>query len=247
MKSKSTTDIIYGRHPVVDAIKAGQSIDKLMLQQGTRGEFEKEIRQLAKTYDIPLQYAPKERLNKMTRGNHQGIIGLLSIITYQKFEDILPLIYERSESPLLLLLDGITDVRNLGAIARSAECSGAHALIIPSKGSAQINAEALKTSAGALAKIPVCRVSSMVNTVQTLKDYGVRILASDLKAEAYLYDIDMKGPVAFILGSEGEGVSKALLQEADQSFLIPQKGTTDSFNVSVATGIMLYEVLRQRK
>jgi 23S rRNA (guanosine2251-2'-O)-methyltransferase len=247
MKSKHKPDLIYGRHPVIDAINAGTSIDKLMLQQGTRGDFEKEIRQLARTHDIPLQYVPKERMNKMTKGNHQGIIGLLSLITYYKVEDVLPMIYEKGETPLLLILDGITDVRNLGAIARSAEVCGAHALIVPGRGSAQINAEALKTSAGALATIPVCRASSLVNTLEMLKEYGIRTYASDLQGEAMLAELDLTGPVAFILGSEGEGISKAMVSGADQTFRIPQKGQTDSFNVSVAAGIMLYEVVRQRQ
>lgn len=246
MKAKHKPDLIYGRHPVVDAIQAGTSIDKLVLQQGTRGDFEKEIRQLARTFDIPLQYVPKERMNKMTKGNHQGIIGFLSLITYYKIEDVMPLIFERGEIPLLLILDGITDVRNLGAIARSAEAFGAHALIIPQKGSAQINAEAMKTSSGALAKIPVCRVNSLVNTTQFLKDYGIQIVASDLQGDTSLASLTLSDGVAFVLGAEGDGISKSMLECADIRFSIPQRGTTDSLNVSVAAGVMLYEVVRQR-
>ena len=217
-----------------------------MLQQGVRGDFEKEIRQFSREHHIPLQVVPKERLNRMVKGNHQGIIGFLSLIPYYRLEDLLPTIYERSEIPLLVLLDSVTDVRNLGAIARSAECSGAHALVIPRKGSALINAEAIKTSAGALTKLPVCREGSLVKAIEWLRLSGVRVLASDLSAEKPLYEMDLHGPVCLVVGSEGEGISKAVRQEADELFIIPQRGTTDSFNVSVAAGIMLYEALRQR-
>lgn len=239
--------MIFGRHPVVEAIQSGVAFDKLILQQGVRGEFEKEIRQLSREFDIPLQVAPKERLRKWTTANHQGIVGLQSLIPYHRVEDILPLIYERSETPLLVLLDGVTDVRNLGAIARSAECVGAHALIIPKKGSALINGEAIKTSAGALNRIPVCRESSLINAIELLQQSGVRVLVSDLQAKKYVYDLDMRGPVALVVGSEDTGISTGVAQRADERFIIPQAGDTDSFNVSVAAGIMLYETIRQRK
>lgn len=245
MKEKDK-DIIYGRHPVLDAIRSGAVIDKLLLQQGTRGEFEKDIRLLSRQYNIPVQVVPKERLNKEVRGNHQGIVGFLSHIRYYKMEDVLPSIFERSETPLLILLDGVTDVRNMGAIARSAECFGAHALVVPRKGGAQINAEAIKASAGALARIPVCRESSLIAAVEFLQMSGVRVMAGDLKASKMLYDLDLKQPVALVAGSEGEGVNPALAQKADELFLIPQHGATNSLNVSVATGIMLYEAVRQR-
>lgn len=245
MKHKDQ-QLIYGRHPVLDAIGAGQPIDKLMLQQGIRGDFEKELRQLSKAHNIPMQVVPKERLNKLVRGNHQGVIGVLSPIRYYLLEDVLPTIYERSEQPLILLLDGVTDVRNLGAIARSAEIAGAHALVVPRKGSAQINAEALKTSAGALTKIPVCRESSLLAAVETLQLSGIPLMVSDLGAERLLFEVDFTGPAALVIGAEGRGVSREMVQAATETFLIPQRGTTDSFNVSVATGIMLYEVMRQR-
>lgn len=244
--AEKSNQIIYGRHPVVDAIKGGSSIDKLLLQQGIRGEFEKEIRYLCKTFRIPLQVVPKERLNKIVRGNHQGVVGFLGLIPYYQLEDVLPMIYEKSEIPLIVLLDGVTDVRNLGAIARSAELCGAHALVIPRKGSAQINAEALKTSAGALNKILVCREGSMIKAIEFLQLSGIQVLASHLKANKMIFNLDMKGPTALVLGSEDKGVSSAITEKANELFLIPQKGTTDSFNVSVAAGIMLYEVVRQR-
>jgi len=243
---KDTTTIIYGRHPIVDAIQAGQTIDKILLQQGTRGELEKEIRHLSKEYGIPLQYVPKEKLSQITKGNHQGIVGFISLVQYYLLEDVLPGIFEKSETPLILLLDGVTDVRNFGAIARSAEIAGVQTIVVPLKGSALINADAMKTSAGALAKIPVCRESSLAKAIDYLKLSGIRIFASDLKAEKMVYDLDFKQPIAILIGSEGEGINAALLRQADEVFKIPQVGTTDSLNVSVATGIILYEAMRQR-
>jgi len=238
--------VIYGRHPVVDLIQSGKPVDKLLLQQGTRGEFEKEIRGLSKTFQIPLKVVPKDRLARITEGNHQGIIALLSPIPYYKLEDVLPMVYEQSKVPLFILLDGITDVRNFGSIARSAECCGVDAIIIPSKGAARINADAIKTSAGALSKIPVCRCRSLMGAIEYLQLSGIQVLASSLRSDKMVYDLDLQLPTAFIIGSEGEGVSTPLLRKSDQQFIIPQLGETDSYNVAVATGIMLYETVRQR-
>ena len=245
-KNQFKKSIIYGRHPITDAINSGTSIDKIMLQQGIRGEFEKEIRHLTKANNIPLQVVPKERLSKFVRGNHQGIVGFLSMLTYYRLEDVLPMIYEKSETPLILLLDGVTDVRNFGAIARSAEVCGVHAIVIPQKGGARINEEAIKTSAGALTKIPVCREKSLISAMEYLQLSGIQIFASDLKATKKIYELDWTQPAAIVIGSEGEGVSFPVLKKVNENFIIPQKGTTDSFNVSVATGIILYEVMRQR-
>jgi len=238
-------ELIYGRHPVLDAIRAGRELDKVMLQRGTRGEFEKEVRALCKEHDIPLQYAPKERLQKWTKGNHQGIIALLAMIPYYRLEDLIPMLYEREDVPLIVILDGVTDVRNFGAIARTAECAGAHALVIPRKGAARINADAMKTSVGALAHLPVCREDSLNNAIDLLKMSGIQVFASDLKGEKILHELDFTVPTAIVLGSEDEGVSHGILNKSER-FVIPQKGKTDSYNVSVAAGMMLYEVLRQR-
>lgn len=237
---------IYGKHPVIDAIKSGASVDKVVLQQGLRGDLEKEMRQLSKQHGIPVQFVPKERMNKMVRGNHQGIIAWIAPIQLHKIETILPALFEQEETPLLLILDGVTDVRNMGAIARTAECFGVHALILPQKGSARINEEAMKASAGALSKIPICRESSMMNTLAFLGRSGVQVLASSLQAEQSIEEMDFKEPTAIVVGAEGPGISKAIAMAADALFLIPQKGTTDSLNVSVATGVILYEVNRQR-
>ncbi len=190
---------------------------------------------------------PKERLNRFVRGNHQGVMCWLSLIEYQSLEDLLPSIYEKSEVPLLLLLDGVTDVRNFGAIARSAEVFGAHAIVIPRKKSAQITPDAIKTSAGALLEIPVCRESSIIAAIEFLQQSGVQVYASDLKSRREMKELDLTVPCAMIIGAEDRGVSRSLLQVVDKTFLIPQAGKTDSLNVSVATGIMMYEAMSQRK
>lgn len=237
---------IFGRHPVLEALQAGQPVEKVWLQQGTRGDFEKELRRLCRQHRIPLTIIPKEKLNRMVRGNHQGVVGLQAVAAYQQLEDILPFIYEKGEQPLILLLDGVTDTRNFGAIARSAELCGVHALVIPAKGSAGLTPDALKTSAGALARIPVCRVKSLVSTIELLQQSGVPVFASDLSGNQSLPDMQLGGPAALVLGSEGEGISRGVAKAADQCFKIPQLGTLNSFNVSVAAGIMLYETMRQR-
>jgi 23S rRNA (guanosine2251-2'-O)-methyltransferase len=245
-KENQDQHIIFGRHPVTDALASGQDIDRIMIQQGTRGEFEKEIRHACKEREIPLHVSPKERLDRVVRGNHQGIIAFGALIQYQELDAILAHVFERGETPLIVMLDGVTDVRNLGAIARSAVCCGAHALIIPAKGNAQINPEAIKTSAGALHSIPVCRVNSIVNTLEQLKHSGLASFAGDLQAAQPIYQLDLSVPLVIIAGAEGEGVSNAVLTRVDHRFIIPQAATTNSFNVSVATGITLYEVMRQR-
>lgn len=239
-------EVIFGRHPVLDAVRAGLSVDKIILQQGVRGEFEKEVRQLCKAEGIPMVVVPKERMGKWTRGNHQGVVALISAISFYRLEQVLPSVFERGETPLFLILDGITDVRNFGAIARTAEVCGAHGLVVPRKQTAWINAEAMKTSAGALAHLPVCREPGLGEAVELLQQSGIQVLASDLRAEKYLFDLDLRLPVAMILGAEGEGISPALRTAASEVFVIPQRGITDSLNVSVAAGMMLYEAMRQR-
>lgn len=246
MSMKKSRTLIFGRHPVLDAIKAGKTIQKVIMQQGFRGPLEKEIRNICKVHAIPFQFLPKERIEYLVSGNHQGVIAYLSPIDFQQLEDILPFVYEQSQIPLFLLLDGVTDVRNFGAIARTAEVMGAHAIVVPRKKSAQINADAIKTSAGALMKIPVCREASIIATIEMLQQSGVQVFASDLYASNSIVEMDFKGPTALVIGAEDRGVSPSILKEVDQTFIIPQYGETDSLNVSVATGMMLYEVIRQR-
>ncbi|MCB0635812.1 MAG: 23S rRNA (guanosine(2251)-2'-O)-methyltransferase RlmB [Lewinella sp.] len=238
---------IFGRHPVLEALEAGQPLEKVWLQQGTRGDFERDLRHWCRDRQVPLVVIPKERLGRMVRGNHQGVVALIAAAPYYELEDVLPLVYERSQTPLFVLLDGVTDVRNFGAIARSAEVCGAQAVVIPQKNSAGLTAEAVKASAGALSRIPVCRVKSLVTAIGYLRESGVRVMASDLSGEQYLHELDLAGPVALVLGSEGEGISQGVAQAADKCFRIPQVGELNSFNVSVAAGIMLYEAMRQRE
>ena len=214
---------------------------------GVRGELEKMLRKLCKQANVPLQVVPKERMNRMTGGNHQGLIGYISAIQYQRLDDILPIIFEQAEQPLIVLLDGVTDVRNFGAIARSAECLGAHALVVEGKNIAPVNAEAIKTSAGALTTLPVCRTHSLVNAIEQLKLYGIKVISTDVNRGKAVDQLELTVPLAVIMGSEGKGVRKALLDRADECLIIPQTGKTDSLNVSVASGIIFYEVSRQRR
>jgi len=239
---------IYGHHPVVEAIEAGKPVDKVFFQQGIRGEMEKEIRHLTKAHNIPLQVVPRERLNKMVRGAHQGVVAQLSAVEYQSLEELLPLFMESDTVPLFVLLDNITDVRNFGAICRSAECAGALAVIVPQSGAAPANEEAMKASAGALARITVCRVRSIFSTVEFLQQSGVQVVATALTDRSVpIYAVNFKQPTALLMGSEGTGVHPKLLKMADVVAKIPQASSFDSFNVSVATGIALYEVMRQNQ
>jgi 23S rRNA (guanosine2251-2'-O)-methyltransferase len=238
--------LIYGRHPIMDAIENGASIDKIMLSQSLKGDYEKELRSICKERNIPLHVVPKDRISNVTQKNHQGVLGFLSFLEYQLIEDVFPLIYERGEVPLIMVLDSITDVRNMGAIARSAEAMGVHAMIIPFKKTAQINAEAMKTSAGALTKIPVCRTASLGNAIDYLLMNGLQVVAAELRGKDTLEELDLTLPTAIVMGSEDEGVRPHILRKATSWFKIPMMGTTDSFNVSVAAGIVLYETIRQR-
>jgi 23S rRNA (guanosine2251-2'-O)-methyltransferase len=240
-------NFIYGIHPVIEALKSGKEIEKIMIQKGLRGEGFQQLHSLTREMEIPIQFVPLEKLDRMTRQNHQGVVAMISEITYQKIEAILPTAYEQGKVPLVLVLDHITDVRNLGAIARTAECSGADAILIPEKGSAQVNQDAIKTSAGALYKVPVCRYNSVKETITFLKSSGLKIIAATEKANSDYTDVDMKQPLALILGSEESGISAEFLGQADELIQIPIKGEIQSLNVSVAAGVILYEILRQRK
>jgi 23S rRNA (guanosine2251-2'-O)-methyltransferase len=240
------SNYICGRNPVLEALKEKKEVAKIWLQQGTRGELEKEIRRLGRERNIPVSYVPKIKLDKMVRGNHQGIAALLSPMTFVELQDLVPHTFEKGEPPLFVILDGVTDIRNLGAIARSAEVLGAHGLIFSSENSGQINEEAVKSSAGALMRIPVCRVKSLGKALEYLSASGVFLLAADLQAEKPVYSLDLTEPIAILLGSEGAGLSIQSLERADETFIIPQFGETDSLNVSVSCGIILYEVSRQR-
>jgi 23S rRNA (guanosine2251-2'-O)-methyltransferase len=238
--------VVYGRHPVLEALEAGKTIDKILFQQGLTGELEKQIRRWCADNKVPLQIVPKEKLNQISHGNHQGVIAHLSEVQYFELSDVLPTVYERGETPLIVVTEGITDVRNFGAIARSADATGVHTLVTSRKGGALINADAIKTSAGALHRLPVCRESSALVAVEFLKNSGVQIAAAEVKGGVPLYQVDFKLPTAIILGAEGEGLTNAILAKADIRFYIPIVGKTESYNVSVAAGMTLYEAMKQR-
>jgi 23S rRNA (guanosine2251-2'-O)-methyltransferase len=240
-------EYIYGIRPAIEAIKVGKEVEKVFIQKGLKGELFRELFNFIKELEIPFQFVPVEKLNRLSRQNHQGVITYLSEITYQKLEDLVPFIYEQGKTPLFLILGGITDVRNIGAIARTAECAGADGIIIPSKGSARINSDAIKTSAGALYKLPVIRSENLRESIRFLKESGFRIIAATEKARNAYHQANYNHPLAMILGSEGEGISEEFIKLCDETIRIPVYGEIESLNVSVAAGILLYEIIRQRQ
>ncbi len=241
-----TSQLIYGRHPVIEALKAEKVFEKILLQQGAFSDEISAIKTLARQSNVPVQFVPPQKLRTITAKNHQGVVGFLSLIQYYSVEDVMLKAYDEGRIPLFLLLDNITDVRNFGAIARTAEVTGVDALIVPQKGGALINEDAIKTSAGALNLIHVCKAQTLAHAVDYLKLNGIRIFAADEKAKKKVFEMDFSIPAAIIIGAEGEGISKELLQKSDESFSIPMLGKISSFNVSVTSGIVLYEVTRQR-
>lgn len=243
---KSKTENIFGIRACIEAIKANKEIDKVLLKKGSRGDLFYELFDLIKEKNIPFQYVPIQKLNRITQKNHQGVIAFISSIEYQNIENILPQLYEQAKVPLLLVLDKVTDVRNFGAIARTAECAGVNAIIIPLKGSALINSDAVKTSAGALHTMPVCRVGSLKETIVFLKQSGIQIVAANEKSDKYYYDVDFKLPSAIVMGAEDKGISNDILNLSDKIVKIPIVGNIESLNVSVATSIIVYEAVKQR-
>ena len=239
-------NIIFGLRPIIEAIKAGKEAEKLLIRNGLQSELYFELKELIKIHQIPFQYVPIEKLNRITRKNHQGLICFISPVNYVPLENIIPLLFEEGKTPLLLILDKITDVRNLGAIARTAECAGVNAIIIPSRGSALIGPDAIKTSAGALFKIPLCRSANLKETIAYLKECGIRIISCSEKGENFYYQADFTNPSAIILGSEEDGISPEYLKLSDTIVKIPLHGEIESLNVSVASGIVLFEALKQR-
>lgn len=243
---QSKKNIIAGRNPVIEALNAGENLDKILLFKNASGDAINQIRNAAKSFNIPVQYVPNEKLNKITNINHQGVIAFKSAITYQDLQQIIDWINSKGETPLLLILDGVTDVRNIGAIARSAVCTGVHAIIIPDKGVGALNEDAVKSSAGALEKIHICRVNSVANAVDTLHLNGIKVFASEMNAANKLFELNFSDPCCIVMGNEGKGVQPFILKSADDTFSIPMKNNFDSFNVSVACGISLYEAMKQR-
>jgi 23S rRNA (guanosine2251-2'-O)-methyltransferase len=245
--TKSKQQYIYGIHSIIEAIRAGQSLQKVLVKKGFKNVLKAELFDYLKKYIIPVQYVPVQKLNNITRSNHQGIIALASDIEYRNTEMLIPAIYERGKDPFMIVLDGITDIRNLGAIARSAEGAGVDALVLPNKGTAQVNADAIKTSSGALYALSVCRTSDLANTIHFLKNSGLQIVAVTEKARKLYYNIDFTLPTALIIGAEDHGIEKNILKITDQSVKIPMLGLISSLNVSVAASVIMYEVVRQRE
>lgn len=238
-------NIVFGIRPVVEAIESHKQIEKLYIKRGAEGQLMNELKDLCMRHHLRWQEVPIEKLNRLTRGNHQGVVAQMAAIDYVTVEDILERVPE-DETPLIVVFDGVTDIRNFGGIARSAECAGAHGLITPLKNSAPVNADAIKTSAGALNVIPVARVGSIRNTLKSLQMEGFQIVAATEKSRKLLYDADFRKPTAIVMGAEDVGISKEVLKLCDEQLAIPLIGHIESLNVSAAAAIMLFEVVRQR-
>ena len=238
-------NLIFGIHPLIEALEAGREIDKILLKRGLRSSEVSHIMDVAKERTIPVQIVPEERLTRLTRKQHQGVIAFISEIEYTQLDQLIPMLYEEGRSPFVVLLDGLTDVRNFGAIARTAECAGVDAIIIPERGSVSVTADAVKTSAGALHRIPVCRVSSIQAAVTLLQENGIQIVAASEKAADIYTERELSLPLGLVLRAEYHGVSQDVLRRADKIVRIPQVGAIGSLNVSVAGGILIYEVVRQ--
>lgn len=246
-KQRPEKDMIFGIRAVIEAIQAGSEIDKILVRRDMTSELSRELFSALNGMEVPVQKVPLEKLNRITLKNHQGVIAFISPVVYQHIEDIVPSIYEEGRMPFIVVLDGVTDVRNFGAIARTCECAGVDAIVVPVKGGAALNGDAVKTSAGALLKIPVCREHNLINAVRYLSSSGIKVLAASEKATQNYSDISMTEPVAIVMGAEDEGVSPEILRMCDEMMRIPMLGTIDSLNVSVAAGVLIYEAVRQRK
>lgn len=239
-------NLIFGTRAVIEAINAGKEIDKIIIQKGLSNQLYSELRKAIKDLDIPIQIVPPEKINRITSKNHQGVLAFVSQITYYEVEDLLADVFEKGKIPLVLILDRITDVRNFGAIARSADCAGVDFIVIPSRGAAQINADAVKTSAGALNRMKVCRVDNLKNSIEYLKESGLQIIACHEKTTSHHFNADLTKPSAIIMGSEENGISNEYLKRSDMQVKIPMVGNIASLNVSVATGVILFEAVKQR-
>ncbi|MDR2813462.1 MAG: 23S rRNA (guanosine(2251)-2'-O)-methyltransferase RlmB [Prevotellaceae bacterium] len=245
-RKASPANLLFGIRPVMEAIQNGREIDRVLLKRGMEGEMAQQLATLLEERQIPVQRVPLEKLNALTQKNHQGVVAFASLIEYANLEEVIIGAVERGETPLALLLDGVTDVRNFGAIARSAECAGVHAIALPDKGAAQINGDALKASAGALNITPVCRVHSLHSAVRYLLSSGIQVVAATEKADKSLYSLDLTKPTAIVVGSEDDGVSPDILRMADEIAHIPLCGSIASLNVSAAAAVVLFEAVRQR-
>jgi 23S rRNA (guanosine2251-2'-O)-methyltransferase len=240
------SQLIIGRQPLIETIRSGHPVDKILLQRNTTGDSIAEIRELAREYRIPVQVVPAEKLASLTRANHQGVVAFAGLVSYMDLQQMIDHTVGVGNVPLFVMLDGVTDVRNIGAIARSALCCGAQALIIPDKGTGALNEEAMKSSAGALEQIQVCRVDSLLKAIDTLHLNGIRVFTSEMHAPKKVFELSLADPCCIVMGSEDKGVQSYIRKAADEHFTIPMAGDFDSFNVSVAAGIILYEAMKSR-
>lgn len=243
--SRKEKDLIYGVRAVIEAIRAGRELNKIMIQKGMSKELFLELKEELKGKDFQLQFVPVEKLDALTENNHQGVVAQVSPVEYHQIEPLVEELIEQDKKPYILVLDRITDVRNFGAIARTAECEGVDAILIPSKGSAQVNADAIKTSAGALNRIKVCRTDNLKESLFYIQQCGIRLVACTEKSSVPLYETNLRGSVAIIMGSEKDGITQDLINLADIACRIPMKGEIASLNVGVAAGMAMYEKLRQ--
>ncbi len=239
-------DMIFGVHPVIEAIESGKTIDKLFIQNQLLGPNVQELKAVLSKYKIRPNYVPVEKLNRLTKKTHQGVVAFIAQVPIYSIEQLLPELLEQGKTPLLLILDRLTDVRNFGAICRTAECVGVDAVIIPEKGGAPISSDSIKTSAGALFNIKICKEKNLAHTVDFLQQNGVLVYAATEKAQKLAYEVDFNEPCALVMGNEESGISKEVLHHADEKIKLPIQGKTQSLNVSVATGAILYEAIRQK-
>lgn len=241
------SDYIFGIRPVMEALEASKSIDKILVKREMNGELVKELLLQAKHNDVPVQKVPEEKLNRITRKNHQGVVAIISPVRYYNLDNLIAALYEEGKTPLAVVLDGVTDARNFGAIARSAECAGADFILIPEKGSASVTSDSVRASAGALFHIPVCREKELSGSLITLKENGFKIVGASEKSNCNYTEIDFKVPVAIVMGAEDTGISNDVLKKCDDLAAIPILGKVGSLNVSVASAVILYEAVRQRR
>lgn len=239
-------EMIFGARAVIEAIQAGKEIEKILIKKDIKSELSRELFAAVKDTLIPVQRVPVERINRITKKNHQGVIAFISPITYERTENLVPFLFEQGKNPMMIMLDGVTDVRNFGAIARTCECASVDAIIIPSKNSVSVNADAIKTSAGALHTLPVCRENNLTETIRFLKDSGFKIIAATEKGDYDYTKANYKDPVCIIMGAEDTGVPYEHLALCDEWVKIPLFGNIESLNVSVAAGILIYESVKQR-
>lgn len=240
------SQVVFGIRAVIEAIESGKQVDKVLMKNDLGGELARELLSVTREYNVPVQRVPVERINKVTRKNHQGVIAFMAAVDYYHVDDIVPALYDEGINPLVVVLDGVTDVRNFGAIARTCECAGVNCIVIPERNSVSVNADAVKTSAGALNYLPVCRERNLVKAVQYLRDSGFKVMGASEKTDLNYTKADFTGPVAIVLGAEDTGISTDVLKLCDTLVAIPEFGQINSLNVSVAGGIMIYEVVRQR-